>query len=209
MEGWQVRHREVILTVLNAVKLSKLKYILKGGTALMLSYNLPRFSEDIDLDEESGALDFFVIMEYVAACNAWEIRIAKDTHTVKRVFLHYGGDKPLKVEVSTREAYVPESFYQKDQEGFWVYNVQALTRFKCAAYSGRDRIRDAFDLCYLVSKYYDKMDEALRHSVSQALLGKGFDNIEYLMHNQPDELIDLNLLQDLYLEAWDRLHIAK
>lgn len=209
MEGWQVKHKEVIMKVLEDLQFSVLHYILKGGTALMLSYGLPRFSEDVDLDQPQGALDFFTIMEHVAEANGWTLRRAKDTDTVKRAMLHYGERKPLKVEVSMREVYVPESFYQKDPKGFWVYNVQALTRFKCAAYSGRDRIRDAFDLCYLVSKYYDEMDEALRHSVSQALLGKGFDNIEYLIHNQPDELVDLNLLQDLYLEAWDRLNIVR
>lgn len=91
VEPWQVEHRSVIVKVLQAFRFSKLKYILKGGTALVLAYGLTRFSEDIDLDQPQGAVDFIDIMEFVCMSNGWELRVAKNTCTVKRVFIHYGG----------------------------------------------------------------------------------------------------------------------
>lgn len=106
-----------------------------------------------------------------------------------------------------RETDIPESFYKLDDGGFYVYGIPAVTRLKCAAY--RDKVRDAYDLCFLVCKYYEDMDDVLKHTVRQALLGKKFSNLDYLMHNQPDELVVLRDLEDLYLTTWDKLGLLK
>ena len=48
-------HRHVIKTFLTELNsCGNDRFILKGGTALMLCYGLDRFSEDIDLDGTRG-----------------------------------------------------------------------------------------------------------------------------------------------------------
>ena len=85
--GWRIRHKEIMVDFLSYLNSSSCNYILKGGTSLLLCYNLTRFSEDIDLD----GLDkkFFTIVKnfiklYSNKYYGLSFRIAKDTETVKR-----------------------------------------------------------------------------------------------------------------------------
>ena len=64
----------------------------------MLCYNLDRFSEDIDLDGFDNKKHFFNIVnlfinEFNKKYKNLSFRKAKDTETVKRVFIHFGGIK--------------------------------------------------------------------------------------------------------------------
>lgn len=66
------------------------QYILKGDTSLMLCYGLTRFSEDIDLDALCSK-DIERIVNDFCRLNNYTFRVAKDTNTVKRYMIHYGG----------------------------------------------------------------------------------------------------------------------
>lgn len=197
-------HTHVILEVLNALQGSKLRYVLKGGTALMLCYGLDRISTDVDLDQQDGALDFFELMDTLCSFRGYTCNHGKDTTSVKRCHIHYGGTMPLKVEVLMRDADIPESMYHKDSRGFWVYNIRELARKKTVAYSGRDRIRDAYDVCYLVLNYYDSIDLPL---VRDALVAKGVEQIDYLINTQHDDCIDARRLYDMFLAVWEKLNL--
>ena len=59
IEDWKARHGEIIREFTNNLNKNMNKnsgeFVLKDGTALMLCYELDRFSEDIDLDKNRGA----------------------------------------------------------------------------------------------------------------------------------------------------------
>ena len=115
-------------------------YVLKGGTSLMLCYNLTRFSDDIDLDEFD--YDIEQIVRDFCTFNGFNYRVAKDTPTVKRYMIHYGGEKPLKVEISYRIKEINFACETSIINGILVYNIQNILLMKLNAYSGRDKIRD-------------------------------------------------------------------
>lgn len=94
-------HGEVIKSFIEFINSISRKFILKGGTSLMLCYNLDRLSEYIDLD----GIDKENIIPYVESfckLNTFKCNINKNTDTVKRCMIHYGGSKPLKIEVYMR-----------------------------------------------------------------------------------------------------------
>ena len=99
LKPWQKERLDVIGKILPKFGDN---YILKGGTALSLYYNLDRYSEDIDLDSKSNNMNF---IDRIANYNKeWGVSIKKNTDTVFRVMVDYGatnhqGPYPLKIEV--------------------------------------------------------------------------------------------------------------
>ena len=76
-------------------------FILKGGNALAQCYNLPRMSDDIDLDSAKEGI--FPYVESYCKRMDFQYRVAKNTNTVKRCLIHFSEkEKPLKIEVSYR-----------------------------------------------------------------------------------------------------------
>ncbi|MDR1620560.1 MAG: nucleotidyl transferase AbiEii/AbiGii toxin family protein, partial [Clostridiales bacterium] len=86
--SWRVRHGQIILDFITFLNTETENYILKGGTALYLCYNLDRFSEDIDLDGRAGGLAQLV--EKFCNKNGYIFRIVKNTETVERCMINYG-----------------------------------------------------------------------------------------------------------------------
>jgi len=72
---------------------------------------------------------------------------------------------------------------------------------KTMAYMQRDKIRDAYDVPFIINNYYDKLNENTKILLQDALSYKGIEHLDYLIHNQPDELIDNKKLEDNFLEA--------
>ena len=180
------------------------QYILKGGTALMFAYNLNRFSEDIDLDGTNKEKIKEIIDKY---CKIYgkTYNIKKDTDTVFRVMLKYNEKKdPLKIEVSFRAGFIPEDAYQKTI-GVAVYNINNLANMKAMAYMGRNRLRDLFDITFIVNNYYDQLDSSVRSGIISAFQYKGLDQFDYITSQQSDPLIDPKVLQDSFLNAYDKL----
>ncbi len=77
--------------------------VFKGCTALLLCYELDRFSEDIDLDLEKSFNLETAIKDASRKIGIVidSINIPKDTETTKRYKIHYNGDIYLKIETST------------------------------------------------------------------------------------------------------------
>ncbi len=211
MDKWQIKHRELMKTFLLFLNKQTDVYVLKGGTSLMLCYELNRFSEDIDLDgtrNESGLKKG--IFEYISEfCknNNYEYRIAKDTPYVKRCFIHYGGEKPLKIEASFRDIneFDPNSVSRVD--GIIVYVIDKIAQLKCDAYKNRDRTRDMFDLCFIVTRYMSSLSAETITNIRNVLYYKGIEQYDYLISQADDPLIDKDLLLEMFLETLDKMEL--
>ena len=98
----QMVHEKVIRSFIRSLNDSSDRYILKGGTALMLCYGLNRFSEDIDLDS-TDRKTIRTVVDRFCKKNGYSFRIGKDTPTTLRFLIHYDDGKHLKVEVYSRK----------------------------------------------------------------------------------------------------------
>lgn len=201
--SWQQNHKIIIVKFLKYLNDKSEDYILKGGTALMMCYNLDRFSEDIDLDSVNRYDIKKIVYDFVVQ-NNYEYRIAKDTDTVKRFMIHYGNVKSLKVEVSYRRCEINESSYS-NIDNLKVYNIDELAAMKSAAYAGRDRIRDLYDMVFICNNYWDSIPSGVKTSIRSNIEYKGIEQFDYIMNTQSDELIDKDKLELGYLEMHKKL----
>lgn len=210
-ESWKHKHKIVIDEVLQCINQHTDNYILKGETALMECYGLDRFSEDIDLDGTNHEKIGQILHEY-AQKKGYSIRIAKDTDTVQRYFIDYGGKtdagpKPLKIEISFRKKEIADR-EKRLINGINVYSIDSMAIMKANAYASRDKIRDLYDVTFIVNNYYESLNpyvaDILRDSVGQ----KGLEQFDYIVQTQKDDLIDENELAENFLTAYDTLGLS-
>ncbi len=206
LSEWQQDHRNVIHNFLSEMNKQSDSFILKGGTALMECYHLNRFSEDIDLDAARGDLSDFV--DTFCRNNDYNYRVAKNTPVVKRFMIHYNPatNKPLKVEISFRNKSIPANTFHK-VNGIQVYTIDRLAQLKSNAYQGRDKIRDLYDLCFICDNYFLELSDSTVTQIADALSYKGFENFDYLVETQKDDLIDQDKLAESYLRLFDKLEL--
>ena len=208
LTDWHEQHGKVISEFLKYINDCSGEYVLKGGTALLCCYNLDRFSEDIDLDSNGANVKTSNIAELIKVfCNSkqYDFRTAKNTDTVKRFMINYGNSShPLKVEISYRKKTVSQNEYTKIN-GIKVYKIENLCMMKASAYSGRDKIRDLYDLTFICNNYFDKLSDIVKSSVAEVVAFKGIEQFDYLIKEQPDTLIDADKLADDFLTMYDKL----
>lgn len=203
--AWKAMHYEIIKDFMSYLSASAgNKYILKGGTSLMLCYGLTRFSEDIDLDGFDN--NFFKIVEsfikqYKCKYPELSYRKAKDTDTVKRVFIHYGNIKPLKVEVSYRRKQLNTNEVTIINN-IVVYNIETILSMKLNAFNHRDKIRDLYDIVFIYTNYKSYINNNLLTMLRDAVEYKGLEQFDYLVKNQRDELIDNDTLATAFLAMY-------
>lgn len=195
-----------VLTFINSKKDNP--YILKDGTALSLCYSLNRFSEDIDLDAAGSTVShgrFKSEIQHFCEANSYSYRIAKDTMTTQRAYIDYGNPgRPLKVEISYRRKEIPEHLVC-NRDGIQVYTLDEMARLKAAAYNGRDKIRDLYDVAYICTHYLDDLGESARDALRATLEYKDLEQFDYIVRTQKDELIDPDVLETMFLESFDKL----
>lgn len=201
---WQKEHYSVIVNFITYLESISDKFILKGGTALMLCYNLDRFSEDIDLDALSVNNDIIAIVDKFCVLNSMSYRVFKDTDTVKRCLIHYGGAKPLKIEVSYRRKSISSNEYSI-VNNILVYCINSMALFKINAYMHRDRTRDLYDIVFICKNYIKYLDSNCITQITYALSQKGLDYFDYMIKTQKDELIDDNKLASDFLDVYSYL----
>lgn len=209
-ELWMQKQDDVIHTFLSYLNEQTDRYILKGETALYLCYDLDRFSEDIDLD---GSRDRYglddraenIVQKY---CDnfGYTYRVAKDTPTVKRFFIHYQEEDaktktPLKVEISYREIINPLATTVID--GIRTYDLNTIFIMKKGAYESRDTLRDLYDVSFLCATYWDELSASNQMGIADTFQRKGFEYFDYIVHIDDDPLIDKNRLTDHFLRAMD------
>jgi predicted nucleotidyltransferase len=203
MNDWRNQHGKVITDFMSFLNMKTDRYVLKGGTALHLCYNLDRFSEDIDLDGRDKGLS--ALVEEFCAENAYSYRVAKNTDTVERCFVNYGNaQRPLKIEASYRRREIPSEEVDVIN-GIRVYRIESLCVMKVNAYSGRDKVRDLYDITFISNHYFDKLPSHVISLLRGAVEYKGIEQFDYVVSNQPDELIDSDKLLSDFLEMYDRL----
>lgn len=156
MEKYQIERIELIKKLL---PMFGSNYILKGGTALTLYYGCNRYSEDIDLDCRKETMNFLKNI-INPGYKIWNVSVRKDTPTVFRIMIDYGakneyGDYPLKIEVSSRNKNILMfgELGINNFNGVNVYDTYTLKKQKIKAFQGRDKIRDYFDIGFLMRKY--------------------------------------------------------
>ena len=169
----------------------------------MMWYNLSRFSEDIDLDGFSYSIED--IVEKFCTKNKLSYRVAKNTDTVKRYLVQYGGNKPLKIEISYRLKNIDFKADTSIINGILVYNIQKIMLMKLNAYSGRDKIRDLYDVVFIGLNYWSLISEPLKFMLRDTLAFKGLEQFDFLVTDQEDELINNAELAAGFLKLWEKL----
>ena len=203
MEKWQKSHEDVIDSFLTYLNEKSDRFILKGGTALYKFYKLDRYSEDIDLDSTEARLGEY-LPEYCKQKN-YEYRTSKDTDITERYYIRYNEiSKPLKVEASHRRIVIPENEYQKINN-ISVYNIESICIMKATAYSGRDQMRDVYDLAFICNNYYDQLSKQAIAVMRNAVEQKGIEHFDYIRKTQKDELISNEQFADSFLDMYNKL----
>ena len=194
------KHVEVMQDFLRFLNLKTNNYVLKGGTALLFGYKLDRFSEDLDFDSVDPRT-FKDVLDKYCRLRGYSYTTKKDTETVKRYMLQYDATVPaLKMEISFRSKEIPLG-WTTYIDGMKVYTIDALAQKKALAYNGRDRIRDLYDVSFIVNKYWNQLSESAQEIITDALNTKGFNQFEYLLDQEPDDLVNNDKLLDMFLNA--------
>jgi predicted nucleotidyltransferase component of viral defense system len=86
-----------------------------------------------------------------------------------------------------------------------VYSLETLCVLKAYAYSNRDKIRDLYDLAFICNNHFDRLSRQTVALLRTTLDYKGLEHFDYIVKNQPDELIDADKLAEDFLKMYDRL----
>lgn len=203
---WKNKHRKVIEDFLKYLNKNSDDYILKGGTALMLLYKLNRFSEDIDLDGTHKSNIKKLIEKYCKE-NNYSFRIAKDTENVIRYMIYYETiERPLKIETSLRKKTILEKDII-DINNIKTYTINALCNLKLMAYNNRNKIRDLYDLVFIINNYWYRLSDETKDFLNIAFTYKGIEYFDYIIENQKDELIDKEIFIEEFLKSMDTLDL--
>lgn len=127
----------------------------------------------------------------------------------QRFMLSYSKtNKPLKIEISLREREISSQKYNINK-GIAVYNIDDLAKKKVNAYQGRDKLRDLYDVCFLINNYFDSFSEDTLDLLTEAFQRKGLEHFDYIVSQQKDSLIDPIQLGNDFLKAYDKLGLLK
>lgn len=203
--SWKVKHSDIIYSFLDFINKQTKDYVLKGGTSLYTCYNLDRFSEDIDLDSNNPNIE-----EYIKSfCDGqYEYNKKKDTDTTKRFAIHYRDDeykKPLIIEISYRQKI--DKADVTNINNIEVYKIDKLASMKALAYQGRNKLRDIYDLAFIVNNYFSELSEATLGTIRTVLEHKGLEHFDYMIMTADDELIDKDKLVTSFLQMYNKVDL--
>ena len=135
-------------------------FILIGGTALRFFYGSDRYSEDLDFDSMGSGLNILKKLETHKDFKTWKIYEKKTTKSSTRLTIDYGGKSdfgayPLKIDISGRDKIRLRAGLLKYSKinNINVYNIETLIDMKSAAFCSRNKIRDFYDIGFLLEKY--------------------------------------------------------
>lgn len=179
-------------------------FVLKGGTALHKCYGLDRFSEDIDLDTGKRKIDG--IVKRFCTQNKLKNNEKKNTSHGQRFMIEYGKDnQKLKIETSILSSR-KDSINSKNVvkiNGITTYNINFLSVLKLKAFLERDKIRDMYDVCFIVKKYWDKLSQGNKELFIDVFEQKNYQHCQRLIDEQNDQLISEQSLENKVLDAFE------
>jgi len=168
--------------------------LLKGGTALLFCYGLPRYSTDLDYDGFNYNIDIMDKINSVFVSNGQnldKINVKKDTDTVKRYMIHYkeAENNPIKLEISFRK--IDDSDHVKDKRArindINTYDIKYLAADKIDTFLKRTAARDIFDASFLIQHYPDSINKEIIEKCKNKISSIGLDQMENIIKN--DEII--------------------
>ena len=121
----------------------------------------------------------------------WKITIKKDTGTVFRAMVDYGatsnqGPYPLKIEVSSRNIGILKNniIAYENIKGVNVYKVEEIIQMKVATFAKRDKIRDLYDLGFLLKTYPELFSRENLLNIYDNMGYKGLDDLTLLLDSE-------------------------
>lgn len=169
-------HKSVFITVLkNIYSDTKIRTLLglKGGTAAMLFYELPRFSVDLDFDLlEEGKKDLVFERLKEIMPKGGRIDQAKEKHYTLFFMINYKkGERNLKIEISKRP--VKAEYVIKDYLGvsMLVMVDDDMAAGKLAALATRKKfaVRDMFDMWFFLINHWEIDEKFLKNQTGLTL----------------------------------------
>ena len=137
----------------------------KGGTALKLFYDLPRYSEDIDYDSLQGVSPQKLIYTIKSICTKKKWEITDDAvkfYTVLLELRFRGPDRNfhIKIEISTREKELKTAIQSLRGVPVVTLEPSFLMTEKLLTFLDRQAGRDIFDAWFILKSAYP-LDEAM------------------------------------------------
>ncbi|MBO5004360.1 MAG: hypothetical protein J6D03_03740 [Clostridia bacterium] len=71
--------------------------------------------------------------------------------------------------------------------------------------TGRDKIRDLYDVCYICNNFWDELSNDVKNMIRVAVEYKGLEQFEYVIKDQKDELINNEKLETEFLKMYEKL----
>jgi predicted nucleotidyltransferase component of viral defense system len=191
----------------------------KGGTALKLFYNLPRYSEDIDYDSLSkfSARKLMEIIRTAIARRRWEITDdAVKYHTVLFELRFAGPERNfrVKIEISTRDKELRTTIGSLRGVPVLTLEPSFLMTEKLITFAERQAGRDVFDAWFILNNAYP-LDESMItnafgdfSSFYQAILGVIKKTESSKMLRDTGKLLSLdhrNWIKTSFLPDFERL----
>ncbi|AXS85271.1 nucleotidyl transferase AbiEii/AbiGii toxin family protein [Marinobacter sp. Arc7-DN-1] len=197
--------------------------VLKGGTALLLGYDLQRFSEDLDFDLTmplEGHLNVKSICKSalkkltgqgirVTLTDFKDLKKTETTHRCRPIF-SAGKDVPpisIKIEISSRSALNPECI--RSINGISVYSVSEIARLKLLAAQEdesrryRTAARDLHDLAFIASNWEADLPANIVDQLENFLCDPAYLMERYATAYEDDPILNGRLFEDLsIIENW-------
>ncbi len=162
------QYREnTIIEVVQAIAKSKAgsHIAFKGGTALKLFYDLPRYSEDIDYDSLRNIFpqELMNILKTMTTKKRWEITDDAVKHNTVLMELRFAGPERnfrVKIEISTREKELKTTVLLLRGVPVQTLEPTLLMTEKLMTFIDRQAGRDIFDAWFILNNAY-ALDEEI------------------------------------------------
>jgi len=175
-------HVRIMRAICEVIGAGNKPLVLKGGTALMLCYQIDRFSEDLDFDlslELKTHLNLESICkdglkklnkqgEGIELSKFADLKKTDTTHRARALFKLPGEKMPVSVKLEISARRLPDPGVVQELNGIKVYSIDEIARLKLLAAQVdpempyRTAARDLHDLAFVVSEYEDELaDETI------------------------------------------------
>lgn len=217
-------HARIMRAICEVIAEGNKPLVLKGGTALMLCYQIDRFSEDLDFDlsrELKTHLNLEGICkdglkklnkqgEAIELSKFAELKKTDTTHRARALFTLPGEKMPVSVKLEISARRLPDPGVIQELNGIMVYSIDEIARLKLLAAQENSELpyrtaaRDLHDLAFIASEYEDDL---LNETISN--LEIFFSDIEALMMRyddayKVDTILNGRLYSDLgVIERWN------